>query len=478
MERNIRRELMIICGIIVFFVGFVGTCIARGDGVPLVVQLEPLDTSAPELYIEKQTAAHDPALQPGQVRVTVSSVPVWYADETTRELKRVAIDLQPAVDAERQEIGYSAGANTIRFLINAGGETVYSLAGYKLRMWLSEQGSDAATELVSAKPVDAIRPSRMTVEAKELISLDGILPGVRIEHSIEPGRVKEYLTIATAPETKDQAAIRYVWRYESNLNPVINGAGIDWRDGDRTVFQSPGPQAWDAKGTALHAFYELALSQIAIVLDAAAMGSAVYPVTIDPTVTTVQSDATANRSIGDATGPDRNHAFAKITLPDLTGLFSSIDSATFKATTLSGAGTVAADVRCDVVGAWDETSLAATLAALSFNAVTASAVSISITPSVTTNFTVLGAIGTNGIRKIYTDDPSPSPATVKLSWTAGNATNDYEATEFWLGMISGTKARFYDRTDATYYWRLEIVYTAAGGGASAKGSGSVGMING
>lgn len=450
---------------------------------PVVDRLDPLDTGDTRLYQAIVTPEDDPTLKPNQRRIISAASPIWYADPETNELQPIEIGIEARRDAERNEDALGVSANTFDFMVAEDGSAVYTLAGHKLRIWLHEQKADSTGE--RARDETAQRPTALLDEGGGSIRIDGTMPGVTIRHVVGPGQVKEYVVIEAAPDTREAKSVRYSWGYESDLTPLLHDSGVRWSSADYTVFRFPAPTAWDAEDRPLSCRYELAVGAVSIVLDAGELANATYPITVDPTVTTDQGDATYNRSIGEqdyVPGDLWKRAFMLVALPDLTG-FSSIDSALWKGRcqTDVGSGSGIAGVYCDVVGAWNESSTASTLLALSFNAATASAgVDADVSAGSWAEYDILGAAGVNGIAKVYGDDSSPEPATVML----------LSDTDTFVDLISnivrvgntaespgnGEGTLFYPRTDATNYWRVEITYTA---GASAPNvSPSVGMVLG
>jgi hypothetical protein len=447
---------------------FLTTCAWAGQS--LVDALDPLDTGNPLLYQSTVMPADDPTLAPDQRRIISAASRLWYAEPGRGELRPIDIAVSNRLDTERAEDALGVAANTFDFIVTKAGDAVYTLGPHKLRLRLLEQKGEST----SARDITGQRPSALVAESDDKTRLDGVMPGVTIRHQILPGMVKEYLEIGSAPDVKDVKFIYYTWVYESDLSPKLEAGQVLWSSGDQAVFRFPAPLAWDANEKGLPCHYELGEGQVSIVLDAEILSAASYPVTIDPTVTTDQGDAVYNMRLGEADagsgGPQDdlfNYSFAQVALPDLTDAFTSIDSATFIATTADGyESPIASAVYCDITSAWDETANVATLLGLTFNDATDTSVSISTTNGQTNEFDILGAAGANGVAKIYNDDSSPDNCTVKLTSSVASATNDVAEIGLQLGWEQngdGPGVIFYTRPHETYYWYVEIVYTASSG---------------
>jgi len=214
--------------------------------------------------------------------------------------------------------------------------------------------------------------------------------------------------------------------------------------------------------------------------------------------TTNQAACTANRSIGEDDYNAANKvafetAFAKITLPDLTG--STLTEAVLKVRLASGFGQ-GSTVNCSAYAkvcstAWDESSNLATLASVEaeFNAVDDLLATTSISEISGTEFTfdIFGNAG-KGLSQAYTADPSPSPVTVMLKMDGISVTSDTVRTEFTLGdeAHTDTYRAFYPRSDATYYPRITLTSASSGenvgtgaltvGAATASGAGVVSYV--
>jgi len=278
--------------------------------------------------------------------------------------------------------------------------------------------------------------------------------------------IKEYITLTSKdviPLGATRAVISWNCQYQ-NMTARIDGNRVVFEGQNYLLFVLPPATITDGTGKTYEPItYALQGNELTLALDITSISAMPLPIVIDPTVTTAQADCTANRTSRNSSGAPaeilNRRAYIKFALPDLTG-FTSIDTATLKLymyytgdSSLSSVNTY-----CDITGAWDETSTYTTLDALTFNAATATNLTITTTAE-WKNFDILGATGVNGIRKIYGDDPSPTPCTAKLS-TTGTSTSATTSIE--IGDDDGlwNLKKFYTRTNATYYPRIEIVYTA------------------
>lgn len=411
----------------------------------------------------RSTDAGHEHLRADQTTIECASRPFWYADPgADLQLKPIQIDTTETVDAS--DTWLEEKRNTVQFRLGRKGAQVYTFGPHFLRLRFSRY---------CGEPVPAPMQTRRTDAAG--IEQDYPDENLSIRQTIQPGKIKEDIYIASAPAEFQDSYLRLVWRYSTaSLIPTLENDAILWRDrkGELIFILEP-PTARDANGKRMEVVYRLnkVKSFVAVDIHASELQGKQWPITIDPSVTTDQSDVTANRSIEEDDGNENfedvySTAFVLIALPDLTG-FSSIDVGTFQAEVLTyNAGTSPLnniDTWCDITSAWSESSSRAVLNALTgFTSITDSGDTINSTGTKTYN--VLGAVGVNGLRKIYGDDASPAACTVKLDWDQIGYTEDNAQTVFKLGEETGiddSEAIFAPRTDATNYQRIAITYTMA-----------------
>jgi hypothetical protein len=180
-----------------------------------------------------------------------------------------------------------------------------------------------------------------------------------------------------------------------------------------------------------------------------------------------QVDCLANRSIGDTNemnGDDqRNDCFLRISLPDLAGEVITGARLNCIVQTDIGNNSGIDDLYCDRTDAWDETTGGATLAALSFNAPVAENLSADLTVGSTASFNILGD-ASKGIAKVYADDPTGGPVSLKFTSVFGTGFVDLVETAATIGYvdigIGALGTRFYPRSHANYWW-VEIDHVPA-----------------
>lgn len=410
---------------------------------PTKHNLSPLNVRDKCLYSTLVLPEDDVRLGRRQKRITVHSSPVWYADESLGDLKPISTKLVKATDVKSGRSAYANDTNTIDFLLTDDGVVVYCLMGHYIRLTPYEFPGFT---------------SAMTLEGEGCVKMEGPISAC---YEVQPGSIKETITI------NDSRISNVLWGWESDLTPNVKGDRIEWFLNGGLLFSMPAPTASDSAGKIVGCRYGMTSKQLSIELDEDDLRDAVYPVVIDPTVTTTQGDATYNRSAGEDEftqfGLPCYEAYMLVALPDLTTELGTDDivSAVWRGTPSAlyngGQGSILA--YCDVVGPWNESSSAGTLSSLSFNGETST---YSGAQSVDTpmDIDILGD-ATKGIIKIYNDSPSGANATIKLVPDGEPLSLDVEAS----GVIVGTQTTqggnvgttFYPRTNGTYYWQVEIV---------------------
>jgi PKD repeat protein len=441
---------------------------SMAQGIPLVDRVDVLDTQNPALHFRMRLPgselAGDPVLEADQRLVEAFPHPVFYAEEADNgQLLPVVIDLSEEVQADGSTV-WREDRNTLKFRGDSEGRQFYRLGQYRLRFAplgvLSEN-----TDLAVLRQRLATRPASVTRNRADRLTQLGVFGAdIDFEHVAAPGQVKEFATLLSQPDYPEDAAwwmLAYRWA-SNELNPVLVDGAVHWQnDAGTTILRFPPPVVWDDEGAPLRSAYRIRNNLVGVVIPTADLDAAVYPVVIDPTVTTGQADTSANTGIyfvdhGDDIYTDM---FARIALPDLTGV-SSIDGASFyaKIQTTQG-GNISTVAYCEDKGAWTEATGHSTLNAFSFSASTDSQTLSATSGWVSWN--ILGTTTTTGMAKIYTDDDSPEPCTVKTTDTAETDSPDGKTTGLQLGDTDGGPHRqFYGRTaasaDAPY---IEIIYT-------------------
>lgn len=443
-------------------------------GHPRVSHLYPMDVTNKHLYHEYFDHDDDPSLNPNQGKVVIHSWPVWYPDPSTGELRRIDTAISDTIDLKRLVPAYGNDSNLIRFLVNESGESLYSLGAHSLRLWMDEARCVAKSTKYDEIIERAVHPENIVVDNSTVI-MSGVLRYTAIQYDVMPGKIKETLTVDMQPMTAGVSNVRYTWGYDTTLQPFLSGNEIAWCHDGATVFRCPSPKACDAIGRDLPCEYELHDSRLSVVFDPEVLENAAYPIMIDPAVTTDQGDAIYNRSVGDEDDETWKSCYAQFALPDLSGIMTWIDWAIFTVNVTTAAAPYSVDVYCDSVvdtGSWNESASGESLAALTFNGAIAGD-SISATGSKVFDIAGSVAVG-HGIRKIYSDDQSPGNASVKIALDPQSTeVNDIEKTAFTIGGTVGMPADgniiMSPRTDATYYWRVEIGYSLASGTGSPGG---------
>jgi len=416
--------------------------------LPFIAALDPLDVRHEALYMERIFRADDTRLHETQGRVVIHSAPCWYADEETGLLTPIDVSLKRCQDRTKRKPAVGTISNTLDFFAADDGDLLYTLKDHFVRLTAMTRGATSAN--YASAP--ASRKNTLTTRA---------MAGVTIVHKVLPGRVKETITLGSP-------GAFLAWAVESNLTPAYIDGALAWQSNGSTVLVFEAPVAWDSIGTPVPCWYDLSGDTLSIGLDDV---DAVYPVTIDPTVTTDQGDATANRSTfepdyGEHGETGYKSAYMKVTLPDLTD--QTLTAATWSGyvSARHGGAQNTGDWFCDVVGAWSESTGYAALEALSFNAAcgTASAV-----PD-TGNWHELNIFGnaSKGLSKAYTDSSTPDPATIKINSDQAVTPSD-QTTIVAIGVTEGageSGVTYAARTDGTNYWRVTLTYGAAGSGSA------------
>ena len=185
--------------------------------------------------------------------------------------------------------------------------------------------------------------------------------------------------------------------------------------------------------------------------------------------TTIQSECTANKSIKINSLSIYKKMFIKFTLPDLTGY--TVSNATldlvcsYNSNSLTGINIYAGST-----GAWDESSTASTLDALSLGTAAVSSYSFS-SGGGSKSVDITGDVS-SGILKFYADNPSGGSITVCLYWTGySSSAPDIAGTNLRLGDNDSEdpEITFSSRESATNYPRISLTYSSGGGEGEGEG---------
>lgn len=447
------------------------------EGAPIKATADPL-TDDPALYMETFTPANDPTLQPGQRKVIVAGAPIWYADPATHELNRARIDLQANTDPVDGESSYVETRNTIQYRTNAAGVSTVRRGPYILRTRFAQVRIEDTNSTAMRKQDATLRPSALVKVDGQRIRTDGVLPTISYTSEVGYGRVKENIILNAVPDPSllNSEAVLLVFQFDTSrgatITPgLVNGELLWSNNGGTIVLRQPEPFVYDANRTIIPSRYVLRANAFAIAMPARALRDAAYPVTVDPTYTTNGSECTAARTTYDTDMTDEYvFSWIKFTLPDLTGYTVTAATATFVPFATAAPPSFNIYSKCDVTGAWDITSSLATLEALSFNALTDTQ---SCDGTSTMVFNVFGG-ATKGISKIYTDDSSPSPCTVKL-YNDGDSATDAVVTSIQQGASGDTLTTFWPY-DSVVYPYLTITYVDPSTIVSGRKAGGVGVI--
>jgi hypothetical protein len=421
--------------------------------------LTELDVNDKSLYIEP--------VKKGKVRV--HSRRRFYVDATG---DRKTIDPSIYENQRSGEFSFHNDTNTIKTEVRSEGEVWIRLKGYSVRVRLESEQAESDLGAVQDSTA-AVKPKTENPEPNKVKVTDAVGSNLEFDYEVQPGGLKETITVHAKPKLGTSKTWAIVWDWAAEgLTPAISGdrQRIEWKDtrGEtRLVFRSL--NVWDAEDATIVAQYRIDGRKIAVVLSSRDMDKATYPVTIDPTYTTDDTEATDSLRITEANyNPGRGYyrGFVKFTLPDLSG--STVTGATFNYYAYYSVGTPPTwDVYCAVPSqAWTSSSGVSTMGTVAgqMGAITDADETRSGTGW--TQSDVSGSVGNDGLVDIYNSDSSPDPCTVMIEWNSFSdgtpVPDDSDSGAFVIGEINDRFSfRGYD--DATNYPYLEIDYTSGGG---------------
>lgn len=438
--------------------------------------IDPAALDDPRLYTEVVTPdsllSGEKPLKANERRMIVHSKPVWYVDdqgnaaEISTLLEEVTEDGAPV---------WKADANTLQFRVRDDGVCVYRAVGHRLRVRPSRIHLEDSDNVESGA-IDQIKPTLTAKQGSRVIQ-HGSFPGVRIEHEVVGGTIKEIAWLDTKPKgLGGKRFVALIYQYESQtLAPVNIDGDIHWQASGTTVMRWPAPVVTDANGKTLRAQYRLRDGFVGLLVMAADLRKASYPVAIDPTTTTGSSDATATRSTrssGSSGSANYKQMFNKIVMPDLTGYYA-VDAEFHVYCNVSG-GAVDVDVYAAATGAWDTSSSYSTLEALATG--TAIDTGVTVAAGVGWKYIDIFGSGLKGVNKFYDDDITGGDLTVALDWADWASTLGAESTTGRIGDSGGIQ-EYGIYNDATYYPRIEVTYSSTPpADATASGDLSLGGL--
>ncbi len=421
-------------------------------GTDLLPQLDPFTADHPALCWEYSPEVNR------QRTVTSHLQPIWHIDADGKYQRNV-------VDMQDDGTGYYENRMPVQFRADHDGRAVYKIGNHVLRMvplaarvW--DDGETTLREKLARVPSNRIRAASNIIKHMGMFGDD-----VEFEYRVSPGTIKEYVTLPTKPDLSGASkSYVIVWQYASPaLTPELIDGAILWKTGTgRVLFRNPAPDVWDNDGAHIPSRYRIGTNYIAVIMPVSALNVAIYPVVIDPTTTTSQADALANRTTRDNAPDDLfKSAYCRFNLPDISG--GTVSAADLQLNAVNAIGSVQFSVQATDVGFWDESTLYPALEALSFDTATLTGQSISSTGQ--NNFDVTGSVS-NGIIKAY--NASATIISTKLNWTNGGGpgtTVDSQQTAIILGeQFNPAEQIFRARIDATNYPRLNVTFDVAGGG--------------
>lgn len=444
-------------------------------GREFLPQVQPDDLDATALYTEVVTPITvrrgEAPMKPDEQRIVVHARPVWRLDDDGK-LAPISTAIESGIEALKSV--WRNDGNTVRFRVTEDGVCIYRAGSHELRVRPAKVQAEA-TDATSLAEAEQVKPTDNSAESDRVIQI-GSFAGVRFEHIVEPGAVKEIAWLDTMPAGVATARfyiLAYQWQSDT-LSPAIVGGEVLWKskDGD-TILRWPAPVVTDAKGKELRASYRtrVALPNIVgIQVNATDLRAATYPVAIDPTTTTALGDSLAGRSIRTSSTLKYKSMFVKINLPDMTG--NTVTDAEWQlvatdVVNMTSNVNVYARATAET-GAWDTSSTYTTLDALSLGTAVASSASIS-SGAGTKTINIFGD-ATKGVSKFYADHPTGGAITLALSWTgySGTLNSANASMKIGDGDVSDPYAAFAFYNNATNYPRITITYTTSGG--SSNGS--------
>ena len=423
------------------------------------------DTSNPWLRTEIVTAdtlrQGEKALQLGEKRAIVHGRPIWYHGDQDA-ITEIDTDVEMATEDSRSV--WKSDRNTIKFRVRDDGMAIYRVHQHVLRARPSRRGVEK-TDGSEARGDDSTDPTSTAVDGSKITQL-GQFADLRFEHEVLGGSIKETAWLDSKPTgLAGNRWYRIAWDWTSaTLTPTIIRGDIHWRVNNRTIIRWPAPIVMDDEGEELRAQYRLLTGKVMLLVRAADLRTAAYPVGIDPTSTTDQTDATVALSLcesGSSSSADFESSYFQITLPDMTG--NTVSAAEFQVYTSLSSDTVTFDVYAASTAAFITTTDHSVLEAFAMGTV----LHEDLVSADTTgwNYADITGDASSGVIEFYDDDITGGLITVLMDWVPFAATVSNERTSIRLGP-SGGDQRYASQTDATNYPRIEITYTAGGGGPS------------
>jgi hypothetical protein len=403
-------------------------------------------------------------IAPDAKRVVIHARPVWrVADDGA--LAPVSTAVESGI--ENLKAVWRADANTVRFRVTEDGVCIYRAGQHVLRVRPARVQSEA-TDGSDLATADQVKPTDTTAQADRVVQA-GSFSGVRFEHIVEPGAVKEIAWLDSMPtsiETARWFVLAYSWT-SATLTPGVEGEEVLWKTAEgKTVLRWPAPIVTDATGKELRAQYRIRPAnpdRIVVLVNAGDLRAATYPVGIDPTTTTVTGDNLANRSIRtDIASSQFKAMYYKLTMPTMSGNVVTDVTVDFNAVINSGPMNnldIYARATADT-GAWDDTTGYAALDALTMG----TAVSTGNTLAAGTGWKTLNVFGdsTKGASKFYTDNPGGGSMTICLKWSAwsGSIISAVTLLSIGDGDLETRYADFSTRASGASFPRVTVTYTA------------------
>jgi len=406
-------------------------------------------------------------LAPDQRRVTVHSRPIWHVGEDG-ELHPIVTDV-----SESTELGgriWRSETNTLKFKVNEEGRCTYKVGQHILRakpLKLNVEATDGTT----SGDVDQVVPSD-TLADKDRVVQRGSFSGVRFEHIVEQGMVKEIAWLDSMPSGLTGArwyALSYRWDSDT-LTPTIKSGDVVWKTAKgKVVLTWPAPIVEDANGRELRANYRIRAAQpnvVTVLVNAADLRGAAYPVALDPSSTTASGAAKASgsRCSNTIVSTLREYAdtFMLITLPDMTG--NTVTAARLEVWVIDwDSGTLNASIyACKNATTWDNSSNITTMNSVRTNMGTVVLTNQnSWTVSAWRNLDVFGD-SSKGVSKIYTDNINPGDCTFSIRWPSSARTITTKLGTAKVGDFdAGPYLQVAQYNDATHYPRVTITYSTA-----------------
>lgn len=409
-------------------------------------------------------------MKPTEQRLILHSRPVWQAGDDG-QLAPVSTAVEGGIESLKAV--WRADANTVRFRVTEDGVCIYRAGQHVLRVRPMKMQAEA-TDGSALADADQVKPTATTAQSDRVVQV-GSFSGVRFEHIVEPGSIKEIAWLDAAPAgiaTARWFVVGYRWD-SATLTPSITSGAVRWKTSDgKTVLVWPAPVVTDATGKELRANYRIRVATpnvIGLLVNATDLRAATYPVGIDPTTTTALGDSLMGRSSRRGT-PDLLYrgAYLKFTMPTMSG--NTVTNASLAIVASVHAGPLGnIDVYARAVadtGAYNSSSTNTTLDALALG----TAVSTGNTFAAGTGSKTVNLFGdsSKGVSKFYADYPGGGELCVAMLWTGFTGSTNGGNASLKLGDedILTPFIEFVAYNHATNYPRITITYTA-GGGSSA-----------